>query len=139
MAVASLLILIPATAQDSNRWTSPEQREMFAAKVKGYEDCKQCHKFSVQAWEKTKHYKSLESLNLDKGGNASAIMKAMGLTGSPVSQTSCAQCHFIDKASESVNQFTNKKFGPVSGVSCESCHGPASDWLELHNKRFRRN
>ena len=35
-------------------------------------------------------------------------MKAMGLTGSPVSQTSCAQCHFTDKTSDSINQFTNK-------------------------------
>ena len=135
LVAGSLLIFTSATAQDSNRWTSTEQREMFAAKVKGYEDCKQCHKFSVQSWEKTKHYKSLESLNLDQDGSASAIMQAMELTGSPVSQASCAQCHFTDKTSDSINQFTNKKFGPVSGVSCESCHGPASDWLELHNKK----
>ena len=59
LAVGSLLIIISATAQDSNRWTSPEQREMFAAKVKGYEDCRQCHKFSVQAWEKLNIIKAL--------------------------------------------------------------------------------
>lgn len=135
----SLLMLIfmlsySVAAQQSNRWTTVEQREAFATKVKGYEDCTQCHKFSVEAWKRSSHFKSLETLNLDKEGKAKAIMKAMGLEGSPASHTSCAQCHFTDKVTKNVNQFTNKKFGPVYGVSCESCHGASEDWIELHNK-----
>lgn len=122
-------------SKESNRWTTNEQREAFASKVMGYDTCTQCHKFSVQAWKKSKHFKSLESLNLDKDGKGKAIMKAMGLDGSPAAQASCAQCHFTDQSTKDVNQFTGKKFGPIVGVSCESCHGAAADWTEIHNKK----
>lgn len=124
-----------AHANESNRWTTEEEREAFAKKVMSYESCDQCHKFSVQAWKKSSHFGSFESLNLDKEGKAKAIMGAMGLTGSPASQASCAQCHFTDQVSKGDNQFTNKNYGPTHGVSCESCHGPAADWVELHNKK----
>ena len=130
-----LMLISSATAQESNRWTTAEQREAFATKVKGFEDCTQCHKFSVEAWKRSSHFKSLETLNLDKDGKAKAIMKAMGLKGSPASHTSCAQCHFTDKTTKNENQFTGKNFGPVYGVSCESCHGASQDWIELHNKK----
>ena len=36
-------------------------------------------------------------------------------------------------------QFTNKKFGPVYGVSCESCHGASTDWMEVHNKKSMKD
>ena len=38
----------------------------------------------------------------------------------------CALCHYtvVQKG---------KKLKPVSGPSCESCHGPASKWIAIHN------
>lgn len=39
----------------------------------------------------------------------------------------CIQCHFTTKTNSS------GKVKAVSGISCESCHGNAKDWIQIHN------
>ena len=40
------------------------------------------------------------------------------------SEPTCAQCHYTKKAG---------KKRPIAGISCESCHGAAKDWVKIHN------
>ncbi len=37
----------------------------------------------------------------------------------------CVTCHFI-------SGYKKNKVKAIAGISCESCHGPAKDWLKVH-------
>jgi len=100
-------------------------------KVVGNGKCLECHESEIAAWKTTKHFKSKD---LHKNKDAMDIARKMGLTSAAKISTSklCSQCHF-----------TNQKIGSspakaISGVSCESCHGGAKDWIEVHNTGDRR-
>ena len=38
----------------------------------------------------------------------------------------CIDCHYTMQQDEDRTRV-------ISGISCESCHGAAADWLQLHN------
>jgi hypothetical protein len=82
--------------------------------------CLECHKPHTASWKKTKHFNSLGILK--KGKKAAEILGDMGLSGSVTESESCAKCHFT----------VNHTKKPVAGISCESCHGGAEDWFEIH-------
>jgi len=42
----------------------------------------------------------------------------------------CLDCHTLDPPPE---QLRGDRFDDTAGVSCESCHGPASGWIEDHH------
>ena len=42
--------------------------------------------------------------------------------------TVCRQCHYTSRVKEN-------KVRPAWGVSCESCHAPAGDWNDIHNRQ----
>jgi len=100
------------------------------SKVVGTEEakCKQCHPSEVAQWEKTTHAKSLQRLKYE--GNSKKYADALGISADALMGDSiCAKCHGT----------TAKRDGAVkviSGVSCESCHGPAQDWLKPHGEYF---
>lgn len=52
----------------------------------------------------------------------------MGLKGSIKRNGICAKCHYTQ-------QLNRGKPKPISGISCESCHGPAQDWKDIHNNK----
>src|SRR5262245_51406115 len=84
----------------------------------GPNKCTSCHDHEKQAaWAtKDKHVKALEQLE-DK--NAAKYAKAVGLADVYNLKGSCVPCH-----ATVFNGDAN------AGVSCESCHGPGSDYLE---------
>jgi len=55
---------------------------------------------------------------------AAAFTKAIGLASAWSADGACVRCHA-----------TVFRGGANAGVSCESCHGPASGWIELHQTR----
>jgi len=98
---------------------------MDAAKVVGSQKCGECHKYEVEAWKLTPHFKTFNDMHRSEA--AGKIATAMGIKRIK-SESLCLVCHYS----------VQKKGGAeevMSGVSCESCHSPAEDWLNLHNDK----
>ena len=68
----------------------------------GAAKCKMCHKAEYTSWEATKHAKAFEALSAEEQ------MKE-----------ECVVCHITG---------TDVKGEVITGVSCEACHGPGSDY-----------
>ncbi|MEM9412208.1 MAG: cytochrome c family protein [Planctomycetota bacterium] len=92
-------------------------------KVLTAESCATCHANEVAVWKKTPHFRTYEELS--RRPRAKEICKNMGLRSVKRSDV-CIQCHFTRKE-------INGKIKPVSGISCESCHGASKDWITIHN------
>ncbi len=91
----------------------------------GPEKCQNCHKAPFEVWKGTAHFKSYKKVHKHK--TAKKIVKAVGEKRMKKSAI-CANCHYttIEKKG---------KAKPISGPSCESCHGPASKWISVHNEK----
>ncbi|MEM1298135.1 MAG: multiheme c-type cytochrome [Pseudomonadota bacterium] len=70
------------------------------------------------------HAKSFKTLQTKK---ARSIAGNLGL-GSPTSAKLCLDCHTLNIAPD----HREDTFNQAEGVTCESCHGPASGWLGVH-------
>lgn len=92
-------------------------------KVLTWESCAKCHANEVSVWKQTPHHQTFDELSRDP--RASEICQKMGLRSVKRSDV-CINCHFTLKTK-------GEKQKPVSGISCESCHGAAADWIEEHN------
>jgi hypothetical protein len=73
-----------------------------------------------------KHAKATEVLN---NAVSLRIAKTLGI-GRPDGEQKCLACHALDAAAQQ-----RAKSYTAEGVSCESCHGPASGWLGPHTTR----
>lgn len=92
------------------------------AKVLGAEACAKCHKSEVATWRQTPHQQTIDTLH--RKPEAKAIVERLGLRSVKRNDV-CVQCHYTRK-------LVRERVRIDSGVSCESCHGPSQDWLELH-------
>jgi hypothetical protein len=104
-------------------WLAPGPA--FAQQIKGPTSCFKCHKPQAKSsWETEApfHKKSIEQLSAPK---AAAYAAAIGLA-SPTTITGkgdCVSCHASVVGG-----------APSVGVSCESCHGPASGYYTPHQE-----
>ena len=113
-----ILFAMPLTAYAAPTEWDPE-------KVESYKGCVKCHEKQVEIWEKTKHYQTFKTLS--KKPEAKEIAEGMGVDPRKIKKDKlCAGCHFTIGIQAG-------KTKPISGVSCESCHGPSRDWLKKHN------
>lgn len=85
------------------------------------ESCNECHKVETRSWSMTAHQQSFDTMH--STDTAKAIAKKMGERSVKRSQL-CASCHYTTKA--------DGRLKPMWGVSCESCHGPARDFVDIH-------
>ena len=86
-----------------------------------------CHKAEAEVWSGTKHAKSFKKIHKNK--KAKKIVKAVG--GKRMKKAAlCASCHYTV-----AQKSASAKPKLVAGPSCESCHGAASDWINIHNKK----
>lgn len=98
------------------------------AKVVGVQRCNDCHAAEVEVWKQTRHAKTFEEMH---GSDAAkAIAGKLGeMTGEKIRSVkkaaTCQKCHYTVAMEEG-------KAEAKSGVSCESCHGAAADWVDLH-------
>ncbi len=76
---------------------------------------------------KDKHAKAYDALTSPVGER---MAKILGL-GKSEQAAKCLACHALDVPAEA----RAKTFELNEGVSCESCHGPASAWLGQHTTR----
>jgi hypothetical protein len=91
--------------------------------VLGVESCEKCHAAEISVWKQTPHHETFATLH--RKPEAQQIAKKMGIE-SFKENSACTKCHY-----------TVKKHGigseAVAGVSCESCHGAAQGWVNVHN------
>jgi Cytochrome c554 and c-prime len=75
-----------------------------------------------------KHSRAYQALTGDVGERMARILK-LGAKAEEVSK--CLTCHALNPPQEQ----RGRAFEISEGVSCESCHGPASGWLGPHTTR----
>jgi hypothetical protein len=94
-----------------------------SAKIVGPNACAECHKQEVEAWKGTHHFRTFREM--PRNTEANEIAEKMGVRRIK-SESLCLNCHFT------VQQMNNKE-EPISGISCESCHGAGQDWIKVHS------
>jgi hypothetical protein len=93
------------------------------AKIVGPNACAECHKQEAEAWKGTHHFKTFREM--PRNAKANEIAEKMGVRRIK-SESLCLGCHFTV-------QQKNDKEEPLSGISCESCHGAGKDWIKVHS------
>jgi hypothetical protein len=97
--------------------------------VLGHRDCEKCHRPAIRKWSQDEprelggdaHFNTAQQLQDPKAqGYAAAI--GLGNPADPAGR--CAECHA-----------TVVRGRVRSGVSCESCHGPARRYVDVHDKQ----
>lgn len=91
--------------------------------VLGVDSCAKCHENELATWKQTPHSQTLETLH--RKPEAKEITKRLGYSSVKRNET-CVKCHYTQ-------QVVRGRLRVVSGVSCESCHGAAKNWVALHN------
>jgi hypothetical protein len=92
-------------------------------KIVGPDECAKCHENEVQQWMKTPHFATFDALH--RTPRAKEIAERLGERSIKRSRV-CTQCHYTESQQEG-------RVRVVAGVSCESCHGGAADWLTFHS------
>ena len=90
--------------------------------VVGAESCEKCHAAELSVWKQTPHHETF--LTLHRRPEAQQIADRLGIA-SFKSDAACVQCHYTMQAAPQGLQ-------AISGISCESCHGAAKNWIEGH-------
>jgi len=102
---------------------APTQAAASAQNIVGPTECAKCHKLESTIWQHTHHFASYRSMpRLPK---AEEITKKMGVARVRDPDTICTKCHFT-------TQIQNGKPDIIAGISCESCHGPGKNYIEVH-------
>ena len=129
-SVIALVLLIGVSvlvAQDvASFTTSPFLRidpdRVIVADARGFKPCGECHTPEWDVWKETKHATGFESMH--KRDAAQDILTNMDLRVTKRDEALCMRCHYT----------VGPERKAVAGVSCESCHGAARDWINVHNK-----
>ena len=105
------LVLITALAMDHSLVVGPEA-------------CIDCHSPEHDVWAETTHFKTYEELSISDA--ALEIADALGIDDIEDPSGTCVGCHFT------LTGETADEAEPIAGISCESCHGAAADWIDGH-------
>lgn len=95
-------------------------------RVLGNQTCVKCHAAEVAVWKQTPHAKTFDELH--RRPEARKIAANLGVQSIKYDGR-CVACHYTQQADAA----NGHELTAISGVSCESCHGPARDWLEVHH------
>ncbi len=126
MRVLSILVvcmfIVAATGQADNKYV-------------GMAKCKACHSvekmggLAYKVWEKTPHANAYKALLSDA---AKKVAKDKGLKTAAHESPECLKCHVTGGGTA---KNVDAGFKKEDGVTCEACHGAASGYLALHNKK----
>jgi cytochrome c554/c'-like protein len=94
------------------------------AKVVGPNACAECHKQEAEAWKNSHHFKTFREMPRRKEANE--IAERMGIQRIR-SESLCLNCHYTEQEKDNKKQ-------PIAGISCESCHSAAEDWVKIHGQ-----
>lgn len=107
--------------------------EAVKAKYLGATTCKMCHNTEKKGkvydkWASSKHAAAYETL---AGEEAMKIAKGMKIED-PQKSAKCLKCHATGY--DATDEQKDKKFDLTEGVTCEGCHGAASEFKMVHMK-----
>jgi hypothetical protein len=91
----------------------------------GAKKCSECHEQEYDVWQHSPHFTSYKEAH--KSDEAKKILKALGEKSMKRSDI-CVSCHYTE-----IQKAADDKPKVKSGPSCESCHGPSSEWRDVHN------
>lgn len=91
--------------------------------VIGVQSCEKCHAAEISVWKQTPHHETF--LTLHRKPEAKQIADKLGIS-SFKNDSACVKCHYTMQAA-------HNGIEAISGVSCESCHGAAKNWVNVHN------
>lgn len=120
---------------------------LIAGKTAAYEgvsSCKKCHIKQYNSWKKTKMARTFEVLK--PGINSEAKVKAgFDPQKDYTKDTKCLECHTTGfgmpggyKIPEKGDLEAIKRAQENEGATCESCHGPGSKYVEIHNNALTK-
>ena len=99
--------------------------------VLGDQACVKCHAAEVEVWRRTPHARTFEQLH--RRLEAQQIANKLGVRSIKYDGR-CVACHYTQQSQQSVATNSDRhNVTAVAGVSCESCHGAARDWLDVHH------
>jgi hypothetical protein len=96
------------------------------AKVMGPEACNECHAPMVEAWKHTHHFETFNTMHrLPEARDIATKLDIRRIKN----ESLCLKCHYTEKTGDDGNAVA------ISGISCESCHGAAKDWIKVHSAK----
>ncbi len=104
--------------------------------VLGNKACVKCHASEISVWEKTPHARTFDELH--RRPEASQIARKLGIQSIRHGDR-CVACHYTMQHADSDMTLIGRGHNPpvnahaIAGISCESCHGPAKNWLDAHH------
>lgn len=124
LTIATLIACTPGLrAEEPDPRNTGLEVHLNPHQVIGYENCQKCHAAEVNVWKQTPHHSTFMALH--RNPEAKQIAERMGIS-SFKTDSSCISCHYT-------MQIEGEGMTAISGISCESCHGAAKNWVELHN------
>lgn len=117
IGVAFLVVMESSSAME-NEWDP--------AAVVSTSTCAECHEEAVDVWKASKHFATYRNFHKTKEAKEIAIELGMDPKKIKRADSMCADCHYT-------KGLKNNRVKPIAGVSCQSCHGAAKNWIELHN------
>lgn len=90
--------------------------------VTGPAECGDCHEDELATWEVTAHARGWTELARTE--TARSLVAALGIRRIKRDER-CVGCHFL--AAD-----VDGEIRGVAGVACESCHGAAAEWIDVH-------
>jgi len=130
IGIALLLGSLAAAATPTEKSAAPVAGPADPGKVLGNDACVKCHAPEQAVWSKTPHAKTFDELH--RRPEAKQIALKLGIDSIKHSGR-CADCHYTQQAVNTVASTMGSGVHAIAGISCESCHGPARDWLETHH------
>ncbi|MFK7844384.1 MAG: multiheme c-type cytochrome [Rhodothermales bacterium] len=85
--------------------------------------CGECHTLEYDAWKESSHSTGFDSMH--RSAQAQSILEKLDYKLAK-RESVCLTCHYTA-------EIQRDQARAIAGVSCESCHGEARDWLDLHN------
>ncbi len=98
----------------------------------GAKRCMPCHmapKTGAQykQWMGTKHAEAYKTLGTEE---SQKVAREAGVEGNPQEAAECLTCHVAGY--EAPDELKTDKYDMAEGVTCESCHGPGSDYWKMN-------
>jgi hypothetical protein len=119
---------LSSRADNTSAWLTEDEEKAVASMIvgptKNDDNCSSCHALETEAWENTRHFATFKDRH--RSEEAKEILANMG-ENSMKRAADCRQCHYT-------SQLKNGKLRASFGVTCESCHGAARQWLAIHSK-----
>jgi len=127
LLAAGVFVFVLAPSRSSGQAAPPPH----PARVIGSERCEECHKKELLAWKSSTHSRS-NNIHRDAKTKerAKEIAIRMGIrsVNDIPSHPLCTECHFTRQRVGNIDKV-------IGAVSCESCHGGAKDFRDVHGNK----